>query len=141
VRGNPLDNIEISLFPFKFKHFSDLIELHKLNNYQHTAAITMKRLPKIGYISYFGDSPIAAGFLRRVEGGYAQMDTLVSNPYFGSQIRHLAIDKVVKSLIEDAKTLDLEGIVAFTSDSGILNRALSMNFNILDTQKLISLRL
>ena len=69
------------------------------------------------------------------------MDTLVSNPYFGSQIRHLAIDKVVKSLIEDAKTLDLEGIVAFTSDSGILNRALSMNFNILDTQKLISLRL
>ena len=141
MRGNPLDNIEISIFPFKFKHFNDLIELHKLNNYQHTAAITMKRLPKIGYISYFGDSPIAAGFLRRVEGGYAQMDTLVSNPHFGSQIRHLAIDKVVKSLIDDAKTLDLEGIVAFTSDIGVLKRAEDIGFNRLDAQKLIALPL
>lgn len=85
--------------------------------------------------------PIAAGFLRRVEGGYAQIDTLVSNPYFGSKIRHEGIDKVVKSLIEDAKNLKLLGIIAFTSDNGVLSRASDMGFFTLDDQKLIGLRL
>lgn len=105
------------------------------------AAIRMKTLPKIGYIAYLGNIPVAAGFLRRLEGGFAQMDTLVSNPYLGSKTRHIAIDKVVNSLIEDAKTLDLEGVIGLTADLGVLRRAEDMGFKVLDTQKLIALRL
>lgn len=86
------------------------------------------------------DQPIAAGFLRRVEGGYAQMDTLVSNMHFGSIVRHEGITKVVNNLIEDAKVLKLEGVIAFTSDSGILKRAKELGFYALD-QSLIALPL
>ncbi len=72
--------------------------------------------------------PIAAGFLRRVEGGYAQIDTLTSNKHFGSIVRHEGIKLVVDSLISDAKTLKLHGILAFSTDDGILNRAEQLGF-------------
>lgn len=108
--------------------------------YEQIGTIKMSTLPKIGYIAMLNDQPIAAGFLRRVEGGYAQIDTLVSNTYFGSQIRHEGINKVVGSLIEDAKILKLEGIIAFTGDSGILKRAKELGFKVID-QTLIALPL
>lgn len=108
--------------------------------YPGISTVTMKTLPKVGYIALLNSQPIAAGFLRRVEGGYAQIDTLVSNPYFGSQIRHLGIDIVVNSLIQDAKDLKLTGILAFTGEQSIVDRAKGRGFTVFD-QKLIGVRL
>ena len=134
-------NIEISIVPYRYKYLNCLIELHKANNYLQIAEIRQKTLPKIGYIAFFGETPIAAGFLRRVEGGFGQLDTLVSNPHFGSQIRHIAIDKVVTELLADAKVLNLEGIIAFTADLGVLRRAVAIGFKVLEEQRLIAFRL
>jgi len=100
----------------------------------------MQTLPKIGYIALLSKQPIAAGFLRRVEGGYAQIDTLVSNPYFGSKIRNEGIDKVVNWLINDAKELKLSGILAFTGEQSIIERAKDKGFAVFE-QKLIGMRL
>lgn len=138
-RENHLDN-EISIVPFKFKYLPLLLDMLKDRDFLAISTITMKNLPKIGYIALMNKQPIAAGFLRRVEGGYAQMDTLCSNPYYGSIIRHEGIDGVVKALIEDAKLLKLQGIIAFTEDTGVLSRAQSMDFNVLH-HKLIALKL
>lgn len=88
----------------------------------------MKNLPKIGYLAVLNSQPIAIGFLRRLEPCYAQIDTLVSNGYFGSQIRHQGIELVVNALLEEAKSLKLKGIVAHTADSGILKRAQELGF-------------
>lgn len=102
--------------------------------------ITMKSLPKIGYISLLNKQPVAAGFLRRVEGNYAQIDTLVSNPHLGSIIRHNAITNVVNSLLEDAKDLKLNGIIAFSSDNSVISRAKDLGFQVVD-QTIVSLSL
>jgi hypothetical protein len=102
--------------------------------------ITTKNLPKIGYIVYSNKTPIAAGFLRRLEPCYAQIDTLCSSSWFGSQIRHDAIKLVVDNLIEDAKRLKLEGIIATTRDKGTLERALSIGFHVVE-ESLIALPL
>lgn len=120
--------IEVNLVPFKFQYFEMLLDMHKRRQYEGLPFITMKTLPKIGYICLLGQEPIAAGFLRRVEGGYGQLDTLVSSPHFGSKIRHVAISKVVEALLEDARTLRLEGIIAFSKDEGVLSRAESIGF-------------
>lgn len=98
----------------------------------------MKTLPKIGHIALMNGQPIAAGFLRRLEPCYAQIDTLVSNAYFGSQIRHIGVSKVVEALIQDAKSLKLEGLIALSSDVGTLERAKSLGFHIVE-QKIIAL--
>lgn len=134
-----MDN-EISIVPFKFKYLPLLLDMLKDRDFVNISQISMKTLPKIGYIAFMHNQPIAAGFLRRVEGGYAQMDTLVSNPYFGSLIRHEGINKVVSALIDEAKVLRLEGIVAFTKDEGVLKRALSIGF-VEVNQQLIALNL
>ena len=101
-------------------------------NYPNFKSVNMKNLPKIGYIALLNDQPVAAGFLRKLEPCYAHLDTLTSNPYFGSQIRHEGIKVVVDSLIQDAKRLKLEGIIATTKDKGTLERALSIGFHVVD---------
>jgi hypothetical protein len=134
-----LDN-ELSIIPFRFKYLSTLHELLKSNDYLHMSTVTMKTLPKIGYIALLGNHPIAAGFLRRVEGGYAQIDTLTSNKAFGSLIRHQGIKLVVENLLQDAKDLNLHGIIAFSVDDGILDRAETLGFKTLP-HSLIALNL
>lgn len=131
---------EINIFPFKFKYFNDLLELHRTQKYASIDTIKMRTLPKIGYIAYFGDHPVAAGFLRRLEPCYAQIDTLVSNAYFGSAIRHEGVKLVVDALITEAKRLKLEGLICHTSDVGVLKRATELGFNLID-QKIIALPL
>jgi len=126
--------------PFRHKYLKALLDMHESQNYLEVSEINMKTLPKIGYICLLEGHPVAAGFLRRVEGGYAQIDTLVSNAHFGGLIRHEGIKKVVDALIEDAKALRLRGIVSFTGDSGVLKRAEALGFHVVN-QQLIALRL
>ena len=87
-----------------------------------------KYLPKIGYITMLNDQPIAAGFLRRMEGPYAQLENLISNPYFGSQVRHNGITLVVQALLDEAKSLKLKGVWAFTTDESIIRRSKTVGF-------------
>lgn len=114
--------------------------MHERQGYPHVQLLEMKALPKIGYMSFLGNEPIAAGFLRRLEGGYGQIDTLASNPLFGGQIRHEGVKLVVDALIMEAKALKLHGIIAYTNDPGVLNRAQSLGFVELN-QRVIALKL
>lgn len=132
--------VEVSCLPFKFKHLELLKEMHQLRKYPHTELLSMKNLPKVGYIAIIGSQPIAAGFLRRLEGGYGQIDTLVSNPFVGSILRNEGIRQIVDTLLMDAKCLRLEGIISYTNDSGVLSRAKDLGFNELD-QRVIVLKL
>lgn len=132
--------VEIDLIPFKFKHLELLYELLQSQNYIGIANITMDTLPKAGYIALLNNQPIAAGFLRRVEGGFGQIDTLASNTFFGSQVRHAGISAVVDALINDAKTLKMKGIIALSSDKGTLLRAEGLGFHVVN-QTVIALPL
>jgi hypothetical protein len=118
----------ITIQAFKFKHYKDLLEILESQNYQDIALVEMKTLPKIGYIAYLGKKPIAAGFLRRLEPCFAQIDTLCSNKFYGSIIRHEGIKVVVESLLDEAKRLKLKGILALTKDNGVFKRATEIGF-------------
>lgn len=130
----------INIEPFKFKHLRLLLDMHASQNYMNISSITMKTLPKSGYIALMNGQPVAAGFLRRVEPCYAQIDTLVSNAYLGSIIRHEGIEKVVDELLAEAKRMKLEGIISMTSDTGVLSRAKLLGFHIVP-QTVIAIKL
>lgn len=120
---------EINVVPFKFKYLPLLIEMLKDREADNIDEFTMKHLPKIGYIALIGDQPVAAGFLRKVEGNImAHIDGLTSNPYFGSIIRHNGITMVLERLIQDAKDMKLKGITAYTLDNSVLMRAEAIGF-------------
>jgi hypothetical protein len=135
-----VDN-EVSIIPFRFKYLHILHDLLKSNDYLHISTVNMKTLPKIGYIAMLGGHPIAAGFLRRVEGGYGQVDTLTSNKYFGSQIRHQGIVKVLDALLQDAKDLRLHGVIGFTCDKSIFERTQTMGFHALSEYSMVAIKL
>lgn len=122
--------MKLNVQPFKFKHFNQLVELLESQKYPDIASIQMKTLPRCGFIVTLNKQPLACGFLRRLEPCYAQIDTLVSNGYFGSQVRHEAIKLLVDTLILEAKALKLKGLVCHTSDTGIIARAQSLGFKI-----------
>lgn len=129
------DTLEI--IPYKFKHLQDLNSLLASNSHPE---VDNKTLPKIGYIVYLNKVPIAAGFLRRLEPCYAQIDTLCSNKYFGSIHRHNGIKMIVDTLIDEAKRLKLDGLICHTKDTGVLNRAKDLGFHEIN-EKIIGLPL
>jgi hypothetical protein len=122
---------DITIYPFKFKHLPLLHEMLESNQYEGVNLIQMKTLPKLGYIVLLGKTPVAAGFLRRLEPCYAQIDTLCSNKYLGSIVRHQGVSTVVDALIEDAKRLKLEGIICHTKHKDVLERAKSLGFHVI----------
>lgn len=130
----------VNTTPFKFKHMDMLLDMHSSHKYDQMNTIAYKTLPKIGYIAYQDDMPIAAGFLRRVEPCYAQIDTLVSNAYCGAILRNEGIRLVVENLLNEAKRLKLKGIIAHTRDKGTLERAEALGFHIVP-QTIIALSL
>ena len=108
--------------------------MHESNNYEGVTHINMKTLPKIGFIVFLDKTPIAAGFLRRLEPCFGQIDTLVSNRYLGSIVRHQGVTAIVDALINEAKVLKLQGIICHTSSQDVIKRAKDIGFHIVNQQ-------
>lgn len=123
---------EFNIVPFKHKYLPLIHELLNSQSYLDVDLIQTATLPKIGYLVLLNDQPIACGFLRRVEPCYAQFDTFATSKYFGKECRHKALCLVLDSLFDSAKVLKLKGIIATTADSGILERAQSIGFHIVN---------
>lgn len=120
--------------------FESLQCLLRSQDYIGFDIITPDALPACGFMAVDDTTPVAVGFLRLVEGGYAQIDTLVSNKELSSQTRHDGISAVVDHLIKYAIVLKLKGILAFTADDGILKRANVLGFKVV-AETIISLPL
>lgn len=87
--------------------------------------------PVLGFVACHDDECFAAGFLRRIEGNYALFDGLITNPRGSSLDRHIAIEAVVKRIIKEAKDLGIPGILAYSLDTGTIERAISHGFKIM----------
>lgn len=123
-----------------------IIFMHESQKYLNIMHIVQEMLPAIGYVAFDYNedgigTPVAAAFLRMVEGGFAQLDTLVSNAAKPSEMRNEGISKCVDKLILEAKNLKLHGILATTKDETTIARALSLGFHVVTEQKLIALSL
>lgn len=106
-------------------HLADILELlHARGAY----IPSLREFPEHGYIAYQNDEPVAAAFLRRVEGGFGQIDGLVSSPEFSSEDRHLAIEAVVSAVIEEAKKLEIRQLISFSVDESTLMRSRKHGF-------------
>lgn len=88
----------------------------------------VRDLPEIGIVITL-DHPIAAGFIRKVEGGYGLIDGYITDPSASPLDRHNALELLTTSLIEKAQELKFKGLLAFTKDNHTLLRSLSHGFS------------
>ena len=93
---------------------------------QKSEIVEKETLPEIGYIALDEDQPVACGFLRKVEGGYAQLDTFTTNPGFVGELRDRAINGIVSRLTEHAKSYQMHGLFVITDNQSIIDRAESI---------------
>lgn len=118
----------IQISPYSKNDLDSIYALHLSNNMDNFDICDS--LPEIGYIATEGAIVVAAGFLRKVEGGYAQIDTLVSNKDMPADMRHEALAKVVETLVTTAKSLKIKGIISYTQDKSVVMRAVATGFNV-----------
>lgn len=86
-------------------------------------------LPKVGIIALTEDNmPIAAGFLRKIEGGYGMLDSYITLESIPSKIRNEALDFITMRLIDTAEDLNIYKLIAFSEHESIHNRALAHGF-------------
>ena len=106
-------------------------ELNLLNSwliYRGSPSVDMRETAGIGYIAYEeikgdDDRPVAVAFLRRCEGGFGMLDGLCTNPSAPSEVRHIAIDKVVEKVIDRAKKYGMKHLLSWSLDAGTLERS------------------
>ena len=97
----------------------------------------LEDLPKIGYIVYSyktndASYPITMGFLRRCEGNYGIIDSMITNPECSPEVRNKALNILTKRLVIAAEDLKVRKLLAYTTDKNTLERALSHGFVQLD---------
>lgn len=89
----------------------------------------VETLPRIGaMVCHENGKPIAAGFLRKIEGSYGMFDGLISNPEASSTIRNEALNMVMTYIIEQARKLKLKNVVGYSIDKSALERSRKHGF-------------
>ncbi len=80
-------------------------------------------MPENGVIAFENDRPVAAAFLRKCEGPFAIMDSLITDPDAPGQVRNDAIDSMVQALVALGEDLCLKAIICSTSNESVIARA------------------
>lgn len=106
-----------------------MLEIRMLYGY-HNLPIPVD-FPSIGFISYtLNCHPVAAGFLRTVEGNLGIIDSYITNPNIDSKTRHLALNTITDYIFRYCRSSHIEGLAVFTSSEGIIERCLNNGFSV-----------
>lgn len=109
----------------KQSHYGSLVECLSARNAYIPG---LKEMPKVGYVTYNGEQPVAFAFLRKVEGGFGQIDGLTSNPECSAEDRHQGIDLAVSALLDKAKKLNIFQLMFTSEDAGTIMRSEKYGF-------------
>lgn len=92
-------------------------------------ATDLDNLPHKGKIIYYMGAPVAIGFIRDVEGGFAMIDGFLADPDCDVNIRSECLDLLTFELIDLAKSLRLNKIFALTTNRKTIKRAQKLGFH------------
>ena len=99
-------------------------------------------LPEMGLIAIEENEVVAFGFLRKVEGPYAMLDSYLTNPTIAPEVRDKALDRITRKLISIAKVNHINKLIAFSADAHTIERAATLGFvahshvfNVLDLKR------
>jgi len=92
-------------------------------------ASVLDEIPHKGRIIYYNAKPMAIGFIRDVEGGFAMIDGYLGDPDSDANTRSKCLDLLTLDLLEYAKSLRLNKIFAFTVNKKTIRRALKLGFH------------
>ena len=98
-------------------------------------------MPAIGVVAYVDGKEVAMAFLRRVEGGFAQLDGLVTDETAPGAHRHEAIEAAVQAIVSKAKELGIKSLMATSQHKNTVMRACSLHGFTIEPTVVLSLNL
>lgn len=110
----------------RYQRFNPVCDLDTLNEWlelRGAPLVEVESIPRNGLIAYYEDEPVAMAFLRLCEGKFMMLDGLTTNPEASGPVRHAAIDGLVERLIARAKDLGMTDLLAWSVDTGTLERS------------------
>lgn len=117
------------MYTMKFKTIDHNSYVKKWVELRHMDIACAEDLPANGFITFDdADRPVCAGFLRLMEGNYATLDSLITNPDAAAVIRNEAVDATVECLMWYAKLVELKKIIATSEDNNTLVRSIRHGF-------------
>ncbi len=109
----------------------DIKHINEFFRKRETSSILSSDLPQHGLIAFEAGAPIAAGFLRLVEGNLAMLDSYVTDPSVDPVLRDSALDRLTTKLVKIAKANNIKLLMAFSSDINTLHRTQRHGFTTL----------
>lgn len=109
------------VIPFSIEKHSDCIK--EMLNTRLMAKEYVDTLPAYGLIAIKDGEPIAYGAIRTIEGGYAMLDSYITNGSASPELRNRALDIITYKLIKTAKENNITGLFAFSQDKSIFERS------------------
>ncbi len=88
----------------------------------------IKTLPKVGFVVFQDDRPIAAGFVRDCEKGIGMLDSYITSPDEDAELRNKALDWITERLIAQSERMGMTRLLAFSDTQNIIIRALNHGF-------------
>lgn len=92
---------------------------------------TLESIPAVGYTVTQNGNYVAFCFLRKVEGGFGQIDGLTSNPEITGVERNAALNLVVEACLDEAKAIGITHLVAFCEKMAPISRGMKYGFKVL----------
>jgi len=87
-------------------------------------------LPGHTFCAAVNNEIVAFAGLRLMEGELCCIDSVASNQTFESSVRHEALEKLAKTLLDLARNLGFKRVIAFTEEPCILKRADNLGFRV-----------
>jgi N-acetylglutamate synthase-like GNAT family acetyltransferase len=122
----------------KKDHLFILKDINRWLSFYKQSPLDESDLPETGAIAFSQaeeEDPglfVAAAFIRKCEGNIGLMDSMIVHPHFLGSDRSKALDMLTKQLIEIAKELKINRLLAITTNRNTLVRAKSFGFKELD---------
>lgn len=112
----------------RFNFLFDLICYNSWLESRGMKHLDARDLPGIGFIAEIDSIPIAAIFLRKVEGRVGMVDGLCTNPSASKENRFEACDRLTERILNKAKGIGMKHVLAWSTDTNTLIRSAKHGF-------------
>ncbi len=118
----------VKIFPFdKSRHSHDLSTAMKYRRME-SPADKISALPELGLVAYWDGEFTAAGFIRKVEGGYGMIDSYVTDPRIKDVVRNDVLNALTIQLLDLARANGITNLIMFSVDEKTIIRSYRHGF-------------
>jgi hypothetical protein len=95
---------------------------------QNWPVLSLRHLPELGFVTYAGDVPAAAGFLYQTDSAFCWFEFIVANPAVRGDERDQALEMLIQKAQEAAECMGFGTIFMSVNNQKLIHRLKAKGF-------------